>query len=184
MFHASRRDSRAGQPEKRSATSVMPSSNRPRIGHPSLPLSNSFPQTRRSHDIRESRISPDRGESSIRRGGIREPGNPKSGRRLRLRRRRIAPGLVIPRCPCSTPSHKHGNPLTYVNHVYHLIVANFPCDAAMPGVTQALRDARDLPLVANRDNPKARGDFGYEVDDSPPGKRQSQTRVLNQRAFS
>jgi hypothetical protein len=30
----------------------------------------------------------------------------------------------------------------------------------MPGVTQALRDARDLLLVANRDNPKALGDFG------------------------
>jgi len=29
----------------------------------------------------------------------------------------------------------------------------------MPGVTQALRDARDLLLVANRDNPKALGDF-------------------------
>jgi hypothetical protein len=43
-------------------------------------------------------------------------------------------------------------------------------DAAMPGVTQALRDARDLLLVANRDNPKALGDFGYDVDDSPQAK--------------
>jgi hypothetical protein len=34
----------------------------------------------------------------------------------------------------------------------------------MPGVTQALRAARDLLLVANRDNPKALGDFGYAVD--------------------
>ena len=37
-------------------------------------------------------------------------------------------------------------------------------------VTQALRDARDLLLVANRDNPKALGDFGYAVDDSPQAK--------------
>jgi hypothetical protein len=37
----------------------------------------------------------------------------------------------------------------------------------MPDVTQALRDARDLLLVANRDNPKALGDFGYVIDDSP-----------------
>jgi hypothetical protein len=40
----------------------------------------------------------------------------------------------------------------------------------MPGVTQALRDARDLLLLANRDNPKALGDFGYKVDDSPKAK--------------
>jgi hypothetical protein len=40
----------------------------------------------------------------------------------------------------------------------------------MPGVTQALRDARDLLLVANRDNPKALDDFGYVVDDSPQAK--------------
>src|ERR1700755_3555007 len=32
-------------------------------------------------------------------------------------------------------------------------------DAAMPKVTQALRDARDTLLVANRENPKALGDF-------------------------
>jgi hypothetical protein len=37
-------------------------------------------------------------------------------------------------------------------------------------VTQALRDARDLLLVANRENPKALGDFGYFVDDSPQAK--------------
>ena len=43
-------------------------------------------------------------------------------------------------------------------------------DAAMPDVTQALRDARDLLLVANRDNPKALGDFGFVVDDSPQAK--------------
>jgi hypothetical protein len=43
-------------------------------------------------------------------------------------------------------------------------------DAAMPEVTQALRDARDLLLVTNRDNPKALGDFGYAVDDSPQAK--------------
>jgi|GEM_PF-7000887 len=43
-------------------------------------------------------------------------------------------------------------------------------DAAMPDMTQALRDARDLLLVANRDNPKALGDFGYVVDDSPQAK--------------
>jgi len=43
-------------------------------------------------------------------------------------------------------------------------------DAAMPDVTQALRDARDLLLVANRDNPKALGDFGYVVDDTPQAK--------------
>ncbi len=40
----------------------------------------------------------------------------------------------------------------------------------MPEVTQALRDARDLLLVANRDNPKALGDFGYVVDDTPQAK--------------
>jgi len=40
----------------------------------------------------------------------------------------------------------------------------------MPGVTQTLRDACDLLLVANRDNPKALGDFGYDVDDSPQAK--------------
>jgi hypothetical protein len=38
------------------------------------------------------------------------------------------------------------------------------------GRTQALRDARDLLLVANRDNPKALGDFGYTADDSPQAK--------------
>jgi hypothetical protein len=42
--------------------------------------------------------------------------------------------------------------------------------AAMAGVIQALRDARDLLLVANRDNPKALGDFGYADDDSPQAK--------------
>jgi hypothetical protein len=55
-------------------------------------------------------------------------------------------------------------------------------DAAMPGVTQALRDARDLLLVTNRDNPKALGDFGYEVERLAPV--QSQTRALTPRAFS
>jgi hypothetical protein len=43
-------------------------------------------------------------------------------------------------------------------------------DVAMPKVTQSLRDVRDLLLVANRDNPKALGDFGYAVDDSPQAK--------------
>jgi hypothetical protein len=42
--------------------------------------------------------------------------------------------------------------------------------ATIPSVTQALRDARDLLLVANRDNPKALGDFGSTVDDSPQAK--------------
>ena len=71
--------------------------------------------------------------------------------------------------------------MTYVNHVYHHQNQRTELakqaereyrarDAAMPGVTQALRDARDLLLVANRDNPKALGDFGYEVDDSPEAK--------------
>jgi hypothetical protein len=54
----------------------------------------------------------------------------------------------------------------------------------MPRVIQAVRDARDLLLVANRDNPKALGDFGYAVDDSPQGKNQSQIRALNPRPFS
>lgn len=40
----------------------------------------------------------------------------------------------------------------------------------MPGVTQALRDAPDLLLVPNRDNPKALGDFGYTADDSSQSK--------------
>ena len=67
--------------------------------------------------------------------------------------------------------------MIYVNHVYHQEPAADLAkhaereyrarDAAMPKVTQALRDARDLLLVANRDNPKALGDFGYTVDDSP-----------------
>jgi hypothetical protein len=50
----------------------------------------------------------------------------------------------------------------------------------MPDVTQALRDARDL-LVANRDNPKALGDFGYSVDDCPQAKAKPicQTGALN-----
>jgi hypothetical protein len=43
-------------------------------------------------------------------------------------------------------------------------------DVSMPVVTQALRDARDTLLVANRENPKALGDFGYVVDDSPQAK--------------
>jgi hypothetical protein len=30
-----------------------------------------------------------------------------------------------------------------------------------------MRDARDTVLVANLQNPKALGDFGYDVDDSP-----------------
>jgi hypothetical protein len=37
-------------------------------------------------------------------------------------------------------------------------------------VTQALRHARDTLLVANRENPKALGDFGFVVDDSPQAK--------------
>jgi hypothetical protein len=36
----------------------------------------------------------------------------------------------------------------------------------MPGVTQVLR-ARDLLLVAKRDNPKALADFSYAVADLP-----------------
>jgi hypothetical protein len=40
----------------------------------------------------------------------------------------------------------------------------------MPKVTQALRDARGTLLVANRENPKTLGDFGFVVDDSPPGQ--------------
>lgn len=43
-------------------------------------------------------------------------------------------------------------------------------DVTLPKVTQALRDARDLLLVANRDNPRALADFGYVVDDSPQAK--------------
>jgi hypothetical protein len=43
-------------------------------------------------------------------------------------------------------------------------------DVAMPKVTQALRDARDVLLVANRENPKTLGDFGYVVDDLPQAK--------------
>jgi hypothetical protein len=51
-------------------------------------------------------------------------------------------------------------------------------DVTMPKVTQALRDARDTLLVANRENPKALGDFGFVIDDSPQDKSQSQTRAL------
>jgi hypothetical protein len=43
-------------------------------------------------------------------------------------------------------------------------------DVSMPVVTQALRDARDLLLVANRKNPKALGDFGLVVDDTAQPK--------------
>ena len=43
-------------------------------------------------------------------------------------------------------------------------------DVTMPKVTQALRDARDTLLVANRENPKALGDFGFVVDVSPQAK--------------
>jgi len=43
-------------------------------------------------------------------------------------------------------------------------------DVTMPKVTQALRDARDTFLVANRENPKALSDFGFVVDDSPQAK--------------
>ena len=43
-------------------------------------------------------------------------------------------------------------------------------DADVPVVTQGLRDARVLLLVANRDNPKALGDFGYVVDDKAKAK--------------
>lgn len=43
-------------------------------------------------------------------------------------------------------------------------------DVSMPAVTQALRDSRDLLLVANRDNPKALGDYSFVVDDTPQAK--------------
>ena len=61
----------------------------------------------------------------------------------------------------------------------HLLVTILPPPALLPSfehtlpsvdVTQALRDARDLLLVANRDNRKALGDFGYSVDDSPQAR--------------
>jgi hypothetical protein len=45
-----------------------------------------------------------------------------------------------------------------------------PATPAMPDVTQALHDARDVLLVANRENPKALGDFGYVVDDTAQPK--------------
>jgi hypothetical protein len=38
------------------------------------------------------------------------------------------------------------------------------------GRDPGMRDARDLLLAANRDNPKALGDFGNAVDDSPQAK--------------
>lgn len=40
-------------------------------------------------------------------------------------------------------------------------------DKDMPAVVQALRSGRDVLLGINSDNPRALGDFGYEVDDSP-----------------
>lgn len=43
-------------------------------------------------------------------------------------------------------------------------------DVSMPAVPQALRDARDLLLVANRKNPKTFGTFGFVVDDTAPPK--------------
>jgi hypothetical protein len=47
----------------------------------------------------------------------------------------------------------------------------------MPDVIRALRDARDLLLVANRDNSKAFGDFGYSVDDSPQAKAKQRAKL-------
>jgi hypothetical protein len=40
-------------------------------------------------------------------------------------------------------------------------------DPEMPMVAQALRDARDILLGLNSDNPKALGDWKFEVNDSP-----------------
>jgi hypothetical protein len=57
-------------------------------------------------------------------------------------------------------------------------------DAAMPGVTQALRDARDLLLVANRDNPKSARRLRLRGGRLAPGKSQTQIRALNQRVVS
>ena len=54
----------------------------------------------------------------------------------------------------------------------------------MPDLTQALRDARDLLLVANRDNPKALGDFGCDRRRQPASQSQNQTRVLNRCSVS
>lgn len=45
----------------------------------------------------------------------------------------------------------------------------------------SLRDARDLLLVASRDNPKALGDFGYEVDDPPHAKDKTNPRLKRTR---
>jgi hypothetical protein len=39
-----------------------------------------------------------------------------------------------------------------------------------------LRDACDFLLVANRDNPKALGDYGYNLDDSPQAKAKTKRR--------
>jgi hypothetical protein len=41
---------------------------------------------------------------------------------------------------------------------------------------EPLRDACDLLLVANRENPKALGDFGFVVDDSPQAKAKPNRR--------
>jgi hypothetical protein len=72
--------------------------------------------------------------------------------------------------------------MIYVSHVYHSLRAAQLIshrkaekeyrdrDVTMPKVIQALREARGLLLVANRDKPKALGDFGYVVDDSPQAK--------------
>lgn|SRR5882724_1278136 len=55
-------------------------------------------------------------------------------------------------------------------------------NAAMSGVSQALRDARDLLLVATRDNPKALGDFSYE-NRRPPRAKPKPNRRSNQSGF-
>jgi hypothetical protein len=47
---------------------------------------------------------------------------------------------------------------------------NGECRAGDAVGGQRFRDACDLLLVANRDNPKALGDFGYAVNDSPEAK--------------
>jgi len=71
--------------------------------------------------------------------------------------------------------------MIYVTHVYHPLEPAAELakqaekeyrdrDVTMPKVTQALRDARDTLLVANRENPKALGDFGFVVDDSHQAK--------------
>jgi hypothetical protein len=57
-------------------------------------------------------------------------------------------------------------------------------DATMPKVTRTMRGARDLLLVANRDNPESARRLRLRRRRLAPGKSQTPTRALNEGVFS